>query len=299
MVAYYKWMLFLKERSQQNSMKVSIVVPNRNYAQYLPACLDSIAAQTYQNIEVLLADGNSDDGSINILEEYSAKYGWKIYSRQDKGQADSIDRGLKLSTGDIQCWLNSDDVFLSNCALENVVNIFKEFPTVDMISLGGYYTDGTGHWLRAAKLQTHPLFRQTDIALRGGGIVQPATFWKPDVFHKIGLDTNFRFVFDHHFIIKAAQQFNVLIDQDIYIAGYRLHGDNLSLGVRPERIRELALSNREFFGFRFRYFYLTFIYYLVRIVYLLPTQIAYKITSLLYVIVNLLSYFSIYRIPSI
>jgi glycosyltransferase involved in cell wall biosynthesis len=280
------------------TMKVSIIVPNRNYAKYLPDCLDSIISQTHQNIEVLLADGSSDDGSIEILEEYSAKYGWKIYSREDQGQADAIDRGLKLASGDIQCWLNSDDFFLSRNALEKIVNMFQEFPSVDIISLGGYYTDATGHWLRATKLHTHPLFRQTDIALRGS-LIQPATFWKPSVFHKIGLDTSFRFVFDHHFFIQSAHQFNMLVNQDIELVGYRLHGENLSVGIKHERIYELAVSNSIFFGHGFRYFYLLSICSIIKFLGLFPKEISDKISKIVYSITNMISYLSIYRLPSI
>lgn len=281
-------------------MKISIIVPNRNYAKYLPDCLDSIAMQTYQNIEVLLADGNSDDNSIEILESYSAKYGWKIYSREDKGQVDAISRGLELATGDIQCWLNSDDFFLSNKALEKVVNLFQEFSNVDIVSLGGYYTDGDGKWLRPIKLLTHPLFRQTNIALRAGGFSQPSTFWRKKVFDKLGLSTELRYTFDVYFFIQASQKYNMLIDQDIYIAGYRWHGNNLSFGVKADRVKDLAQVNSLLFGFGLRYFYLKLIELLVRSIdFLFPKNFASYLKKILYFINNILSFLSVYYIPGI
>jgi glycosyltransferase involved in cell wall biosynthesis len=280
-------------------MKVSIIVPNRNYAEYLINCLDSIAMQTYPNIEVLLADGNSDDGSIEILEKYAMKYGWTIYSREDKGQVDAIDIGLKLAAGDIQCWLNSDDYFLSNQAIEKVVTLFQEFPSVDVVSLGGYYTDAKGYWIKAIKLQTHPLLRQNHLAMRGG-FAQPSTFWKPHVFHEIGLVHNLPYSFDTYFFIQASRQFNMLIDQNIIVSGYRLHGSNLSLGVKSKRIRELAQNNAYIFGYGFRYLYLNSIAFIVMIIsFVFPESIATKINLVLYGINNFLSYLTIYRIPSI
>ena len=279
-------------------MKVSIVVPNFNYAKYLPACLDSIAVQTYQNIEVLLADGGSTDGSIEILESYSARYGWEIFSRSDAGQVDAIARGLEKSSGDIQCWLNSDDFFISNKAVEIAVSTFQEFPTLDIASLGGYYTNEVGYWLKPITPHYHPLFQQTEIALRGG-FVQPATFWKPYVFEKIGLNHTFRFVFDQHFFIQAYKQFNMLINQNVKLAGYRLHGQNLSIGVKPERIRELAVSNRHFFGLGFRYLYLQMISFLATGINYFPKPLAGKLNSIVRIINNLLSYLTLYRIPSI
>lgn len=256
--------------------------------------------QTYQNIEVLLADGNSDDGSINILEHYSAKYGWEIYSRKDKSQADAINRGLQLATGHIQCWLNSDDFFLSNNALEKVVELFQEFPTVDIISLGGYYTDAIGRWLRPVKLQINPLFRQTDCSYGGLGFLQPATFWKSSVFHEIGLSTDLRYTFDSYFFIQASQKFSMLINQDMYISGYRWHGENLSSGIKADRINDIAQLNALLFGFKFRYFYIKIVKVIIQFIDLsTPTFVAFRLKTLVYVFSNFLSLISFYRIPRI
>jgi glycosyltransferase involved in cell wall biosynthesis len=279
-------------------MKVSIIVPNRNYAQYLRECLDSIVIQTYQNIEVLLADGSSEDGSIEILDEYSERYGWKIYSYKDNGQVDAISRGLQLATGDIQCWLNSDDFFLSNKSLEKVVNIFQEYSSVDIVTLGGYYTDSIGHFLRPSKLLTHPLLRQSDLPRRGGGFVQPSTFWKSYVFQELGLNPNFPYSFDTYFFLRANIKFNLLIDQDMYISGYRLHESNMSLGIKYQRISELANLNADFFGFRFRFFYLKFLSICIQLIERIPF-FSVEIKKMIYFTNNFLSYISFYLLPSI
>jgi glycosyltransferase involved in cell wall biosynthesis len=281
-------------------MKVSIIVPNRNYAQYLRDCLDSIVMQTYQNIEVLLADGGSNDGSVEILDEYSEKYGWKIYSYKDNGQVDAISRGLQLATGDIQCWLNSDDFFLSNKSLETVVNLFNEYQDVDILSLGGYYTSADGRWLRPIKLLTNPLFRQTAISRRLGGFAQPSTFWRAKVFHEIGLSIELPYTFDVYFFIQAGQKFSLLINQDIYLSGYRWHGDNLSFGVKATRINDLAKVNLLLFGFGFRYIHLKFLEFIVRCIdFLFPKVLSMYPKTLLYAINNFLSFISIYYIPGI
>jgi glycosyltransferase involved in cell wall biosynthesis len=279
-------------------MKVSIIVPNRNYAVYLTDCLDSIAMQTYQNIEVLLADGNSSDKSIDIFDKYSEKYGWKIYSREDNGQIDAISRGLQLATGDIQCWLNSDDFFLSNKSIETIVNLFEEYPSVDMVTLGGYYTDSNGHFLRSAKLLTHPLLRQTDLARRGGGLIQPSTFWKSNVFQDIGLNANFPYSFDTYFFLKVNIKYNMLINQDIYISGYRLHESNLSVGIKHDRILELANLNADFFGFKFRFFYIKFLSIFIRLIDFIPV-FSSQTKKIIYFVNNLLAYLSLYLLPSI
>lgn len=280
-------------------MKVSIIVPNLNYAQFLPRCLDSIAQQTYKDIEVLLADGGSNDESIAILEHYSDIYGWPFFSRSDNGQADVINRGLMSASGDIQCWLNSDDFYLSNRALERIVNIFEEYEDLDIVSLGGYYVDASGHWLRPVLLNLHPLFRQTDLAYRGG-FLQPATFWRSHVFQNLGgLNSKYRYVFDQHFLIRAGREHNMLLDQEIKIAAYCLHGSNLSMGVKSERISEIADSNKCFFGLGFRFSYLKLIGSITFLVNFLPSFLSRRITFGIYVLNNTLSFVSLYRIPSI
>lgn len=280
-------------------MKVSIIVPNLNYATYLPKCLDSIACQTYGDIEVLLADGGSTDGSIEILEKYSEKYGWRIFSYADTGQVDVISRGLEIASGEIHCWLNSDDVFLSRKSIETIVNIFNEVIDVEIVSLGGYYMDKDSKYTRPVKLQYHPLLRQTDLVYRLGGLLQPATFWKKEVFESIQLDVSLPYSFDSDFLIRASRQFNLLINQDCYIAGYRLHDSNLSVGVKYQRVLELSRLSQKLLNNKFRSFYLNRLASIIKFAEFLPPPLYNKFTKFLYAINNMMSYLSIYRIPSI
>jgi glycosyltransferase involved in cell wall biosynthesis len=280
-------------------MKVSIVVPNRNYGQYLPDCLDSIAMQTYKNIEVLLADGNSDDSSLKILEEYASKYCWQIYSKNDSGTADAINEGLQISSGDIQCWLNSDDFFLSKRSIETVVDIFVNYPDVDIVSLGGYFTDFQKKFLHPVKEINNPFFRQSDSQHRGI-CLQPSTFWKKEVFEQVKFCTELKYTFDTYFFTIASQKFNLILDQTIFISGYRWHGANLSSGVKSERVKDIAKLNLLLFGRGFRYFYLCYLSSLIQgIEFLAPKFLSSRINLIIYVMNNSLSFISFYRIPSI
>ena len=279
-------------------MKVSIIVPNRNYGRYLPDCLDSIAAQTYQDIEVLLADGGSTDDSVEIMQDYAKRYGWTIFSYSDKGQVDAISKGLNIATGEIQCWLNSDDIFISKRTLEKVVNKFQDLGAVDIISFGGYYLDEQGRYLTPIKLQTHPLFRQTDVVLRGG-FIQPATFWRKKVFEEVKLDFHLAYSFDSDFFVRASQKFNLVVCPHDYLAGYRLTGSNLSVGIKYDRIQEIAKFNEKFFGKGFRFYYLQFIAIVIKMIGYLPKPLNSKMAQFVYLLNNLVSYLTIYRIPSI
>src|SRR5688500_7506607 len=123
-------------------MKISIAVPSYNYAKFLDACLGSILVQDHENFEVLIADGGSTDGSIEIIADYCARdKRFRLVSSTDQGQADAIRKSFKHATGDVFCFLNADDCYLCADALRGVVDALKAHPTVDVVSFGGYYLD--------------------------------------------------------------------------------------------------------------------------------------------------------------
>jgi glycosyltransferase involved in cell wall biosynthesis len=281
-------------------MNISIVVPNLNYGRYLPECLSSIAGQLYRDFDVVLIDAGSTDGSQQIMRDSARKYGsnWRFFERPGESQIDSIAWGLTLSNGDVQCWLNSDDVFIARDAFGRVVNLMENYPQMDCLSMGGYYIDGDGHFTHRILLQTHPLLTQRDLALRLG-IVQPATFWRRKVFQTLGFDRSLRFSFDSDFFLLAAKRFNFVLDQNEMIAGYRLHEANLSLGVKPERIAELALLSKKHHGRNCRSMYLLALSRLVGYCEKAPPAIASRLKKGIYRTNNLIAHWSIYRWPAI
>src|SRR5687767_1155856 len=130
-------------------MKISIAIPSYNYARFLEACLDSIRMQTYTNYEVLIADGGSNDGSLEIIRRFcSDDTRFKLVSVEDNGQADSIFKAFQHATGDILCFLNADDCYLCKDALSNVADAFISHESVQIVSFGGYYLDATGKLIK-------------------------------------------------------------------------------------------------------------------------------------------------------
>lgn len=279
-------------------MKISIAVPSYNYARFLEACLGSIKQQDYTNYEVLIADGGSDDGSLEIIHQFcNEDYRFQLVSTQDNGQADSIFKAFQKASGDILCFLNADDCYLSTDTLSNIVEAFNRYGHVQIISFGGYFIDADGRWLKPIDYRYHPLDGFHLMRYRTA-VLQPATFWKREVYDSIEWPREFNYVFDVVFFYAVFQRYSWL-ELSKPVAGYRLHGDNKSMSIRAGRIMELATFERIKFGQNsIRGHYLSSIAKLVKILENMG-NVGAKITKLIYLLVNSLAFITCYRLPSI
>ncbi len=222
---------------------VTIVTPSYNQAQFIEATIQSVLTQDYQPIEYIVMDGGSNDGTLDILRKYEDRLTW--VSERDKGQGDAINKGFRRANGAILGWLNSDDVFAAG-AIRTVAEYFDQHPNASLV-----YGDAMAITLEGepAGMRTHirPCTFET---LRDVGdfIVQPATFWRADLWKTIGeLDTRWQYVLDYEYWIRAAQHYDLhyiphlLAKERIYAAAKTFRG-----GI--ERIMELDEMPRRFDG---------------------------------------------------
>ena len=279
-------------------MKISIAVPSYNYARFIAACLDSIRQQTYQEFEVLIADGGSNDGSLEIIDQFCATDArFRLVSSSDEGQADAIHKAFAHATGDVLCFLNSDDCYLTSDALSLVIEAFESYQTVDVVSFGGYYLDADDHWIRPIRYRYHPLDGFHLMPYRTA-VLQPATFWRAKVYDPVNWPKHFNFVFDVVFFYSVYKKYSWL-ELSKPIAGYRLHGENKSMWVKSARIRELADFEVVKFGKNsLRAFYLRGIASLVNLFERMG-RLGLYCSKGLYLLVNGLAYLTCYRLPSI
>src|ERR1035437_8493898 len=117
--------------------KISIVSPNFNGAAYLEETILSVLSQNYPNIEYIIVDGGSTDGSQEIIKKYNDQLAWWI-SEPDNGMYDAIQKGFDRSTGEIMAWINSDDMYQKK-AFFTIAEIFKNFPQI-------CWLEGTNTW---------------------------------------------------------------------------------------------------------------------------------------------------------
>lgn len=279
-------------------MKISVAVASFNYGRYLDACLGSLAAQTYGDFEVLIADGGSKDDSLRIIEGYCERDSrFRLVSTEDRGQADAIVKALALASGEIHGFLNADDVLIARDAFESIVQAFEAYPACSVISFIAWYVDKAGQHLKPVRHRYHPA---DDISMirRRNQVVQPATYWKREVSREIPFRPDFHFVFDSVFFYEAYLRFSYL-ELPKPIAGYRLHEENKSLTTRSVRVRELAEFERLKFGRgSLRGSYLGGIAWLVEILERAPV-LGVPLRRVLRVGVNALALLSAYRLPGI
>jgi len=279
-------------------MKISIAVPSYNYVQYIEACLNSIQKQHYNNFEVLIADGGSTDGSLDVIQQFCEKdKRFRLISTEDDGQADAVQRAFSEATGDIFCFLNADDCYLNVSAFDDVVDAFLSYPSIDLVSFGGYFIDEEGKLIKKVNYRYHSLDGFHQMRYRTA-VLQPGTFWKRDVHESQTWPSEFHFVFDVVFFYRAFEKYSWL-ELPTPVAGYRLHGENKSLTIRPERIDELAdFEAIKFFNASFRVMYLRVIAAVMRGCEKLGA-LSHPLKKCVYLVVNSLAYLTVYRLPGI
>ncbi len=163
--------------------------------------MQSVLEQKYPEIEYLVVDGGSDDGSVEIIRKYSNRLTWWT-SEKDRGQADAINKGFNHSHGEILAWLNSDDYYLPD-AVGGAVTAFQMHPEAVMIY--GNLLAVDEHDQKINTLDYRQLTLEDLLCFQIVG--QPAVFIRASAFRQTsGLDTSFQFLLDHQMWIKLAAQ---------------------------------------------------------------------------------------------
>ncbi len=216
--------------------RVSIITPSYNQARFLEETMRSVLEQDYPNIEYIVIDGGSSDGSQEIIQKYAERLAhWQ--SQKDKGQTDAINQGFARATGEILAWLNSDDILYPG-AVRAAVRQLQNHPEVGMVY-------GDCDWINAdGKVIGAFPAAQTDLRkLRRGyvHIPQQTAFFRADLWRDAGpLDDSFYFAMDYDLWTRLAARAPLLYVKQRW-AAFRLHEGAKSIAADdrcwPEMLR--------------------------------------------------------------
>lgn len=178
---------------------VSIITPSYKQAPYLEQTLRSVLAQDYPNMEYLVVDGGSEDGSVEIIRRYAKDLAWWI-SEPDQGQADAINKGFARAKGKYVAWLNSDDTYLPG-AVRQAVDVLETHPEPGFVYGDLHSMDAAGQVFNTITYKQYGLIDLLAFRIIG----QPSVFMRREVLEKAGLlDLSYRFLLDHQLWMRMA-----------------------------------------------------------------------------------------------
>lgn len=203
------------------ALKFSIVTPSFNQAGFLERTMLSVLNQPYPNLEYIVIDGGSGDGSRAIIEKYISRLAYWI-SEKDRGQTDAINKGFARATGDIFAWLNSDDTYLPDI-LPRVAAFFEENPDAAGVYANTNFIDENDRIIGRFPAA------QTDHAKLQQGYVhipQQACFFRADLWRRVApLDTDIYFAMDYDLWLRLSRLGKLVYLPDETWANFRLHRD--------------------------------------------------------------------------
>jgi len=180
--------------------RITIITPSYNQVAFLEQAIQSVLAQDYPSIEYIIVDGNSSDGSLQVIQKYAHRLAWWV-SEPDTGQAEAINKGMRHASGEYVAWLNSDDLYLPG-AVAGAIDALERNPAIGMVFGDALTIDAEGAQLNRLVFGDWGLEELMGFRI----ICQPSVFMRRNVFHQAGdLDLTYHYLLDHHLWLRIAR----------------------------------------------------------------------------------------------
>jgi glycosyltransferase involved in cell wall biosynthesis len=228
--------------------RISIITPSFNQAAFLERTMSSVLEQNYPNLEYIVIDGGSTDGSLAVIQKYANRLAYWV-SEPDRGQTDAINKGFGHATGDILAWINSDDTYAPG-ALMQAASFLVQHLQIGLVYGDMNFIDENDRVIGQFNAALTDLKR-----LRRGyvHIPQPAAFFRADLWRQVGpLDPSFFFAMDYDLWVRLAQKTTFAYCKGQTWANFRLHSGGKTVAADdrnwPEVMRVHYREGGSFFS---------------------------------------------------
>ncbi len=216
--------------------KISVVTLSFNQARFLENTILSVVNQNYPNLEYIIVDPGSTDGSREIIRRYSNRISHMIFE-SDNGPADGLNKGFSNATGDILCYLNSDDIFLPD-TFQTIVKYFFKMPSADVIYGNGYQLNAEDKFVKKIFSTS---WSTKAYAYGACNVIQQATFLKASSFKSMtGFNPTNRTCWDGELLVDLALAGAEFKHIPEFLGGFRIYPDSIT---GSNRLRQQYISD--------------------------------------------------------
>jgi glycosyltransferase involved in cell wall biosynthesis len=225
--------------------RISVITSSYNQGGFIERTIESVLAQDYPNLEHIVVDGMSTDETAQVLARYPHL---RVIREPDRGQADAINKGFRAATGEILCFLNSDDTFLPGALRRVAAEI--DPPRGRHVVMGRCrFIDERDSFIGVEHPSAFESHRRVLEIWKGHCIPQPAVFWTREVWERCGpLDERERLMLDYDLFCRFSKRYDFhFVDQ--VLATYRLHTQSKTSSVTDaQRLEDSIRVSRRYWG---------------------------------------------------
>ncbi|MFZ5956773.1 glycosyltransferase family 2 protein [Pseudomonas sp. QL9] len=213
------------ERCRPPQPRISLVTPSFNQGKFIGQTIQSVLTQEYSNLEYIVQDNQSNDGTLEILKTVTSP-NFSFHIEKDTGQADAINRGFSHCSGEIMGFLNSDDILLPG-ALEYIARVFQENPQVDAVYGNRVLLDTQDNIVGRWVLPYHDgeLLRHIDY------VPQETLFWRRSLWERVGgrLNDKLAFALDWDLLLRFLDGGARFVHVPRFLGGFRIHQEQKTI----------------------------------------------------------------------
>lgn len=224
---------------------ITVVIPTLNAAKYLSHALASLRHQEYNDLEVIVVDGGSTDGTMDIVEQYKDVV-TRCVSEEDSGQSHAIVKGMGMANGELCNWLNADDMYIGG-ALRMLAEVYrKRKNSRHIIACDGYYLQGGSMRRTSVGKNNAPLYPNM---LPWIGGLQASWFYSRAVWDAVGgIDVERNYTMDTEYYQRCYEVGAEIAVVNTPVAIYRIHGDTKTIGGWKESVQTKRAYYRQKLG---------------------------------------------------